>query len=52
MTKYFFEVEPGSKFLYGGIEYIKTDKLARNAFRVSDGVAKYFYLNTQVEVIE
>ena len=52
MTKYFFELEPGKTFTYEGIEYVKTDKIARNAFRVSDGVAKYFYVNTKVEVIE
>lgn len=51
-TVNFFEVERGAKFVYEGVEYVKTDKLSRNAFRLSDGVPKYFYLYTKVEVAE
>lgn len=51
-TVNFFEVETGTKFIYEGVEYVKTDKLARNAFRLDDGVPKYFYVYTKVEVTE
>lgn len=49
-TVNFFEVPSGMIFIYEGIEYVKTDKLARNAFRLEDGVPKYFYTYTKVEV--
>ena len=51
-TCYFYEVPQGKVFFYGNDEYVKTDKLSRNAFRVSDGLPKYFYVNTEVEIEE
>jgi hypothetical protein len=47
----FGKLDTGTKFIYDGIEYVKTHKAARNAFRVSDDIPKYFSPNIIVEVI-
>ena len=51
MVLEFGELETGTRFIYDGVEYIKTDKIARNAFRVSDEIPKYFSPDVIVEVI-
>ena len=47
----FGNLDTGTRFIYDGIEYVKTHKTARNALRVSDDIPKYFSPKVIVEVI-
>ena len=48
----FYKIPCGSMFIFDGQNWVKTNKVPHNSFRVSDGSTKYFYVNETVEVIQ